>query len=186
MLVKIFKITAYFELTSKPVWLDEFRKNFNELSKYHITFKYPTYIDGNQTSELKIKLSKMVSEFNPIKVIFDTYLFDKMASGNIIMLTAQTNESIVNLQRQIISELSSYGTNLKSGEKEYEDNFISHLTLARKMSDEDFAQAQKLLQSSIKCEAVMSEVTLTLVNNWVSSETSGPINQTAYKLGKLS
>jgi 2'-5' RNA ligase/GNAT superfamily N-acetyltransferase len=164
--MKTFKITAYFELISKPLWLDEFRRRYDNPTLCHITFKYPTYIDDTKLNELRAKLQIVASKFRPIEVVFDSYKYDKIASGNIVLVIAKKEKQLVRLQKEIVSMCRILSReNVEIIMNNYEENFEPHITIGRKLSDEKFEEAKKLLQIPVECKAVIDSLTLTTNTN---------------------
>lgn len=179
--MKVYKVTSYFELFEKPDWLDEFRKKYDYPHRYHSSFKFQTAIEDKEIEKVKKIVEEVVSKYKPVPVVFNSYVFEKLEKGNLIMITSNQANSLYDFQKELVTKLESLGTLLSSEFKRFEKDYLLHITIARRLSDTDFEEAKLELPDKIVCKALTLDVTLTVVNDWVPEETSKPENNFVFE-----
>lgn len=76
------------------------------------------------------------------------------------MIMAKPNEKLAQLQRKIRIDLSIFGACIKSYYQEFENNFQSHITIARHLNEVQLQQAKNELSLSTYCSAMISSIVL--------------------------
>src|SRR3989338_6438432 len=183
--MKIFVVTADIKLTKKPAWLDDFRHRYDKAYEYHITLKQPGLAEDEQVLDIKNKLNTFFFNIqipnHSIPLTFDTLKASKDDPNDIcLMINASNNEAIRNLHNQVISTLANYNNYYKPKYQTYEKNFEPHITIARNLNAQTFADASKVLEQDYTCAGVVNKVILTVVNNFGPEEANNPANQTVY------
>lgn len=180
--MKVYAVYARVEIIDKPDWLEDFRRKYQNVYDYHVTFKQPAYIDEAQLSDIQQRLSRIFDGFptsdHKIQVVFNQIEAD--SEDGSIMIMAQRNQSLVSLQEKICTDLATYSNYMKPELKEYEENFRPHLTIAFDLDDQ-FDQAVTDLGQEIRIIGRISEVVLACVNEITPREAKDPANQTIYR-----
>jgi 2'-5' RNA ligase len=167
--VKIYKITSYFNLVSRPDWLITFEESFkNSASQYHITYKFPTFISEKNVSNAMDLIKAISINAKPFHLSFNTIKIDNAYSGNVILLTDKENKQVVEFQKKLISSLRDFGKNIHEEGQRFEEGFVPHLTLARKLDDTDLQKAISCIPNNPNLEALVTNATFTLANEWKS------------------
>lgn len=175
--MKIFYITAEFDLYSKPDWLDSFRLKYDHPHPYHLTLKNATYMDEARIPELQSELKLLISDYSAMDVLFDTLEFNMTSKGTVIMVVAKPNKDLIEMQNKIHEKLSVYGDNIKESFKKYESEFLPHITIARQLSEDQLVAAKKELVEPIACKAHISDIVLTVVSEMLIEEMNNPTNR---------
>lgn len=177
--MKIFAITTNLILTQKPSWFDEIRKKYNRSFDLHITLKQPCFIDDNKISELREKVSQFFKfhKFHAITLLFDEVIFDKEKNGWTIMLTCKSDE-IVNLQKHLQQELLSYTDYVEQETKEYEINFVPHMTFATDLSESQYEEIKVMFSGQYECKGEVNKGFLLIA----SQDSKEILEQIEYKL----
>ena len=162
--MKVFWITLDFDLKKKPLWLDSFRKLYDEPYDYHITLKYTTLIENKETAKLKRETQVIADESNPLVVEFNDYFFNKTSTGNLIMIAARHNENLFVLQEKVVTRLKKFGETIKPYYQGFEDNFQPHITIARKLSDKKMLAAKDQLREPILCQTKITQLSLKIMD----------------------
>lgn len=158
--MKIFYVTADFELSERPAWLDAFRATYDDPYPYHITLKQGTYFEENRLAEIEEVVKKIATSTPPVQVIFNKLRIHKTPKGHVIMIWAQPNVPLVALQKELRERLSPFGEIIEPHYKEYETNFEPHITIARHLTDEQLEEARKDIGSNTACSADITSITL--------------------------
>ena len=79
----------------------------------------------------------------------------------------------------LLKEFSNY---VKPKYKNYEENFVPHITIARGLSENDEMEALTYLTKDYACEAVVESAILSIVKENTPEESKNILNQTVYKL----
>jgi len=185
--MKIFAVYTKVELTKKPDWLNGFRSRFDEPYEYHVTLKLPCVIEDAKVPEIKAKLADFFSNLkipnHKLTLTFNSLKVHRESPEDIcIMINAERNEEIFNLQKNIFSILSDYKQYLKIKYKIYEENFSPHITIGRNLDEQAYEKASLELKQDYTCEGVITKVVLGVVNNNNVTEANDPNNQTVYNL----
>jgi 2'-5' RNA ligase len=181
--MKIVSVYGRIELIDKPEWLDAYRKKYDNPYELHITLKQSCYIDEGQIAEVKTKLQEVLINFivpeHKIELDFNELVADK--SDGSIMINAKENILLTNLQKEIRISLSNYDSYTSPELKEYEENFHPHITIVFDLS-ENFDQALKDLKEDYRCEGIIEEIVLSVVNKISIEEAQDPNNLTVYRM----
>lgn len=179
---KLFVISCDFDLVKKPIWLDAFCTKYGKSWLYHITLKTQTSFDSKNVDELKTNLKKIVNNFHSLKIIFNHIKISRTSKGNCIMIMAEKNEELLQLQEVVSNTFSKYGQHSNEDYEKHEKNFNPHITIARRLDSNQLNDAKKELQTDTHCEAEIKDVTLSLVENDALEEWSKPENRFIFKL----
>ncbi|MDZ7798254.1 MAG: 2'-5' RNA ligase family protein [Patescibacteria group bacterium] len=179
---KIFTISSDFELIKKPKWLDGFRIKHDKPFPYHVTLKTCTYFDIDNFKNLKKDLSGIVKKYSEIKVIFNKLFISRSSKGECIMIKADNNKKLNELQKEIVKKFSKYGNYIAKKYEKFEKSFIPHITIARHLSSEQLIIAKKDLGKKLFCEAVVKGLSLMIVENNTDEEWLNHNNKSYYKL----
>jgi 2'-5' RNA ligase len=177
-----FYVSADFELSTKPEWLDNFRRKYDEPYEYHITLKNETYTSMENVETLGEILGKIVSQYNPFTVTFKNIYHDKTPKGEVIMIKAEENKTLLELQKTVRESLKAFGPHVKAHHKAFEDNFNPHITIARHLSEEQFISAIQEVGESTICEAIIDKVVLTTTEEKNGTEIPESIRQRTFHL----
>ena len=182
--MKIFAVYTNVTLTQKPDWLDDFRSRYDEPYPYHVTLKMPCDIKEAQVSEIKNLLSKLFSKpGNSIELTFNSLRIDDETSDDVcIMIDAEKNDKIIQLQKDVLRTLSKYNQYHKEKYQEYEKDFKPHITIARNLDEHSYAMASTELKQDFRCKGIITEVVLGIVDNLNATEANNPKNQTIYSI----
>jgi len=137
-----------------------FRKKYDDPVQYHISLKLPTYIDDVNLAKLKKITNETAKTSNSFAVDFDKYFFNKTSTGNLIMISARHNNNLINLQKEIVKRTKGFGKTIKPYYEDFENNFKPHITIARKLDDEDFLEAKSKIEKQIHCRANIDKLRL--------------------------
>lgn len=179
----IFYVSFDFELTKKPKWLDDFRKKYDYPYPFHITLKLNTYTKKKDLQKIQETVTKIASKYKPLDITFNKITIDKTKTGYVIMINAQKNQQLLSLQSEIKSKLTKFGRNLKKYHKDFEDNFVPHITIARRLNKNELEVAKAELGKNIECKARLDRVFLVIMKASNFEESSDPKNKTVIKLG---
>lgn len=181
---KIYAVYCIVKLTKQPDWLNDFRKKYDEAYDFHITLKQAAYIDDSQIDDIRKILDRIVANFlkekNDIEMVFDNLLLDE-AEGY-IYLFANSNKMLDNLQRKIRYSLKRYSEYSNPKSIKYEYDFEPHITIARDLSKERFAEAKVAMGQDYMCEGRVAEIVLSCVKEINVEEANSPENLTNYKI----
>ena len=158
--MKIFYVTADFELSEKPSWLDSFRTKYDDPYGYHITLKQATYFEESQLNEIEETTKKIAANIPPLQVSFNELFINKTPKGHVIMIKAEPNTKLTALQKELREKLSVFGDVIAAYYKVYEEHFEPHITIARHLSDEKPEKKKKNLGEDSICAATISHIFL--------------------------
>lgn len=180
--MKIFAVYGRLNLTKKPEWFDDFRAKYGTIVEYHVTFKQPCFIEESQISDLKEKLSNVFENFavpgHKIDMIFDRLYSNKDA----VMVRTKETGPIMDLQKQIRDTLKDYDKYVYPERKTYEYDFHPHVSIALDLTPEQYTAATKEVKPDYRCEGVIEEIVLVVVNAKQAGFPADPENQTIYHL----
>ena len=181
--MKIFAIYSNIYLTNKPDWLDEFRKKYDKPYEFHITLKQPCYVEEDKIPELKEIVLNFINSSTisskTIEIIFNEVVFDKDEEGTTIMIKAN-NESLTQIQKNLCASLLDYTDYVKPKYKNYEENFVPHITIARNLSEAQEGEAIKYLQNGFLWGGEINSFVLSVVSENTPEEAKNPANQNLY------
>lgn len=185
--MKIFAIYSSIHLTQKPDWLEPFYAKHNSSPAYHVTLKQSCFLEESDIKDVKDKLSTFFRSFvvpeHAITLTFDHLVMNaEIDSQNTIMLQAEHNPVIHQLQQGILSTLEAYKDYVYQESKEWEENFNPHITLAADLSPTEYTSAQKELGPDHLCKGVIHDVALIIVDKMTPIEADKPENQTIYPI----
>ncbi len=92
--MRYFHISAEFDLANKPMWLAEYRRDFDVGYTYHVTLKNPTEIQNEEVPQMKEELAKIINEsgINSVSVgglVFNELKFNRTSSGECVMVISK-------------------------------------------------------------------------------------------------
>ncbi len=185
--MKIFVVIADVELTQKPDWLDDFRRNYDKPYAYHITLKQPCFIEEDKIEDIKNKLNNLFLDdkfpTHSIALTFDQLNVSKDALGGIcVMIDTSNGKEIADLQKKIVSTLLEFNHHYKPKYQNYEENFNPHITIGRDLTEDSYSEAAKQLEQNYACRGVINKIVLAVVDNWGPKESEDPNNQIIYNL----
>jgi len=180
---KIYAVWCKVNLIKKPDWLDEYRKKYKNLYPHHVTLKQPCFIDESELKDIRSIVSGVLDKINfqnhKIKLVFEKVIADKEDKS--IMLMAENNSILMDLQYKIRTALRDYNDYCKPETEEYENNFKPHLTITGDV-DDIFDEAVKDVGKNTKCVGEIKEIILSCVKEDTPMEAKNPKNLTIYKL----
>lgn len=181
---KIYAVYCIVKLTKQPEWLDNFRKKYDEAYDFHITLKQAAYIEDWQISDIRKILDGILTNFekdkNNIELKFENLVLDE--KGGYIYLFANSNQIIDNLQKKIRNSLKIYSRYINPKSIKYEYNFKPHITIARDLNKQRFAEAKSVMGQDYMCEGRVVEIVLSCVKEISVEEAHNPENLTNYKI----
>lgn len=183
--LNLFNIMAKVRLTKKPAWLDDFRSKYDENYDPHITLKTTSYLEGD-FEDLQKELANISKKYRPIKVIFNKLFITKTSKGGCIMLEAEHNDQLIELQKEITNTFSKYGRRHVSHEiEQFETNFKPHQTIARHLTPDQLERAKKELGKDLSCEAIIDELGVALTSDDSYKGWSNAEGKSYYKLSNV-
>lgn len=180
----IFNIVAEFDLTKKPLWLDAFRLKYDKPYRYHISFKTLTYFDEANLENLKNELEVIANTHSDIKVIFNELHINSTSKGGCIMIRAEHNKKLLELQNEISNKFSKFGKHISEEYENFERNFDPHITIARHLTANQFEKAKKDFKKDLFSEAIIDNLVLGVSKKDTFEEWSDPKNKSFYKFSK--
>jgi len=179
----ILAVYARVELLQKPSWLEDYRKKYGTSYDDHVTLKQPVQIAEDQSHEARRRLARVLaigrSSGRKIRLVFDHLVADE--KGGSLLLMAQQNQEIIDLQHTVIASLNAYDRYLSPELRTYEERFEPHLTIAFSLGDR-YEQAVRDLREDLVCVGEISEVVLSCVERISVDEAKNPMNQTVYRI----
>lgn len=180
--MKIFAIYGRLELTDKPEWFDAFRAKYGTIVEYHVTLKQPCFIEEPQIADLKEKLDDIFGNFtvpeHRIAMIFDRLYSDKDA----VMVRTKEIGPIMDLQKQIRATLKDYNQYVYPERETYEYDFHPHVSIALDLTPEQYVAATREVKPDYRCEGVIEEIVLVVIDAEQAGKPADPGNQTIYHL----
>ncbi len=181
--MKIFAMFARVTLSRKPEWLDEFRKKFDEPCELHVTLVQPRYIEVENVERLQKEAGRFFSSIaTSPRVYFDEIVSGPDTDGITIMIGSRNAPALVAFQKDLCGLFAPYGQYTKPEYEGYEKNFWPHLTIGRKLSEEQFQEASGYLKEGVVCEGAVEEVVLAIVDEQTVEQANNPANRTLYSL----
>lgn len=178
--MKIFAIYLKLNLTIKPEWFDDLRKNYSSTSILHITLIQPRYVDEGEIQSLKDKVSEVLSreKLQDKKLIFTkTELeWDEDDNEYLLMSFINENQSIANLQRNLVEALKDFNNYCNDSTREYESNFRPHLTIANQISPTSKDEVARLISKNSTLEGSITDLVLAVVKEQTITESENPDN----------
>ncbi|MFA6422354.1 MAG: 2'-5' RNA ligase family protein [Candidatus Buchananbacteria bacterium] len=181
---KLFQISADFNLKTKPAWLHDFRLKYDLPYDYHITLKTTTNFEYDNFEKLNIELKNISNSYQSFEIIFDKLFIAHALHGWCIMIKAQYNKKIIELQKEIVTKFSKYGSHITKKEEDFENDFNPHITIARHLSSKQLEKAKDELKNNLICEATIDSLILTTMEKDIFEELSDPNNRIIYKFTK--
>lgn len=180
--MKIFAIYTNITLTSKPPWLDSFVLKYNPWG-LHVTLKQACSIEDREVSLLKKKVSRFFNEYksHPIVIACNHVERGNDEHGPILVL-AEKNEELMNLQSAICAALSDYSNYVDPDTEAYEKNFRPHITISYGIPANEYRECLKILKDGCTCTGIISEIVLSVLERVTVEQATNPANKTLYKL----
>lgn len=98
------------------------------------------------------------------------------------MLNISPNTYLVNLQKDLRAAFHGYTQYFDESTKEYEGNFIPHITIAANVSGEVKEEAEKYITEDCECVGVIESLVLPVVNDVSLEERCNPVNQRVHRI----
>ncbi len=170
--MKYFHISLVFKPKDLPKWLIDFRIKYDKPYPYHLTLKNETEVKERDVELLKKLVRKISTKYflKELEMVFKNVIIKETSKGYCIMITAQENSSMRNLQAEIIEETSSFGKVYSAEHAEFEKSFTPHITIGRHLTNRQLLQAEKELPNKICFETKPEKLVLTIVNRPVIEE----------------
>ena len=159
-----FAVYSHIRLTKKPSWLSTFRKAYLK-EEYHVTLKQPCFIEKDQVSAIKRKLTALITKLdfknNEIHIRFDKLVIEKEkeSGGKTIMIRATNNKDIHILQKEVTRILKGYGDYVLKESKQWERNFKPHITIANSLGEKEYSSAKTFIGKDYTCEGIIDSFT---------------------------
>jgi len=99
-----------------------------------------------------------------------------------IKILAAPNPVLMDLQCDIVALYGEFRDYRKPELEQYEKNFKPHLTIIHKLDVETFNRARADVQADFRCQGVIEEVVLAVVNDASIEEALNPKNLTIARL----
>ena len=180
----IYNIVAEFDLIKKPKWIDAFRLKYDKPYRYHISFKTLTYFDEANLENLKNELEIIVNTHSNIKVIFNELHINPTSKGGCIMIRAEHNSKLIELQNEISNKFSKFGKNISKQYNSFERNFDPHITIARHLTVDQLENAKKDLKKDLFSKTIMNNLVFGVAKKDTFEEWSDPKNKSFFKFHK--
>ena len=185
--MKIFAVYLSIDLTKKPDWLDDFRKQNNAWFGLHITLIQPRFIEDDQIDHLKARISDFLKKerltSTDKRLSFDKIVFEETAGRKyLFMWFTKENAMLMRLQKDLVSLLKDYDKYTDGSTKEYEMDFRPHITIAEDIDANKKFEVEKLLSSSVACEGIINNLALPIVKDTSKEERENAENITLYQL----
>lgn len=160
--MKIFTIVAKVSLTEQPVWLEEFFRKYNPNSFFHVTLKQPCFVTEDKLAEINEIVANVLKLFRNLneQIVFDRLIDKEEKDGTHTIMLATKNSTIQDFQKKIVSALSAYKKNVKAETKEWEENFVPHLTIASDLDAELYQSTKKIIKPTYSCKGFIKEIIL--------------------------
>ncbi len=175
--MKIFAIYSVVKTDGKSERLKTFRKNYDELYELHVTLKQPVRINENEVNEVKQIFSRLDKPNSRIDVIFNKIRGD----GKVLMLDAEENRTLMDLQKRISGLLKPYNSYVDGDTEQYEIDFKPHITVARNIDEQVISSVKEQLIKILPVEAFIDSLTLAIVDHISPEESLNPNNLTEIK-----
>lgn len=175
--MKHFHISAEFDLTRKPVWLEDFRDKYDSSYAYHVTLKNPTEIKEEDVEKLHEELAELIEKCKlkgrGLEIDFEKLMFGGTSKGRAIMIRAEKDERLFEFQESLSRKLGQFGKNTNDDHTRFEKNFEPHITIGRHLNEQQFEEAKKDLGKDTKITGNLARITLTVVDepiekNWIN------------------
>lgn len=181
MVNKLFQISADFNLTVKPDWLDAFRHKYDLPYDFHVTLKTTTCFNPTDEEEIKQTAKQISEKQEPLEVIFEKLYISQAPSGWCIMIEAKPNDELIKLQKIISDSFSKYGEHASEDKRRFEKEFRPHITIARHLTKDELKQAQSELGTDLHCKSLINNLSLYIADEDNFSQWSKPENRFVYK-----
>ncbi len=183
----IFAVYTLIDLIEKPPWFDHIQSHLGTGYAPHITLKQPCFIESESISDLKEKMVNLLKRVqipgHCIKLNFSKGRITKDRPDDIcIMLDAEKNAVIDNLQKEILSVLGEYKNYCNPDSENWEKNFQPHLTLASEANEETKSYLLNKIGDDAHGIGLIREITLSIVEQNKPKMANDKKNQTIYKL----
>lgn len=152
------------ELVEKPDWLDEFRRKFDKDYPYHLTLKNQTYLEDADVDEIEKILDDVAHRYGSFVLQFEELAANHTEKGGVIMIRAERDETLMQLQQEVREELAGFGVHKKDYYAVFERNFVPHLTIARHLDEFQMEQALAELPNIVLCIGKIESMVLEIVD----------------------
>lgn len=184
--MKFFAIYTKVKIINEPEWLNKFRGKYLGPYDFHVTLKQPCFVEDRDVEKLKdiVRQYFKNTSINKIGVNFSNFVFRKPDSSDdgCIMVSSSNQKDLLKLQNNLINCLEEYKDYRDLRTKDYEENFVPHITIGGDLSLGKFKKAVSELPSKTKVNAVIDEVVLAIVSDDSEAERKNPKNLTTYQL----
>ncbi|OHB09887.1 MAG: hypothetical protein A3G05_00540 [Candidatus Zambryskibacteria bacterium RIFCSPLOWO2_12_FULL_45_14] len=185
--MKIFALYTNLELSQKPGWFDNFLKKYEYAYNLHITLIQPRYIEENQTENLKLKITAFINE-NKLdnedkKLTFNELSMGKEDDGKYtLMLHAKNAGGIVTFQKKLTELLRQYDNYVKEPTREYENNFMPHITVAVDVEEKNVTEAKSYFSFNSEILGTITKLILPIVKDVGPEESKDFKNLTMFDI----
>lgn len=181
--MKIFAIYLKPLLTQKPSWFDAFYQKHGGGFELHVTLKQSCFIEEDELPDMYKKLTEVMQEIqissHSIPIIFDQLVLPDTLEG-CVMINAQENKILDNLQKKIVTSLKNYTCYTAPELEQYEKNFIPHITIAQEIKGLSY-DFEKLKKDCV-CKGEIRDITLIHVKEQTLQEAQDLKNKTLFTL----
>lgn len=186
--MKIFAIYLRLHLTPHPEWFDNFRNKYSSNSILHITLVQPRYVSENSIEDLKNIVTEALHS-NTLraedkKIIFHkTELeWDEDDNQYLLMSLIKENQSVLKLQKDLVSALKRFDIYCNESTKEYESNFRPHLTVGDRIDVHSKEEALECISEMNGLEGGVTDLVLAVVNEQTIPEAENPDNWSVFRV----
>ena len=182
--MKYIYISFEFKLENAPEWLNDFRRKYDDPLPFHITLKTISTTPVANLHKIDRFLSTLVSKCRPFDINFNKlYTGSPTSNGFCIMVKAEPNTALNDLQSEISGFLSRYCEFAKPEYKTFEKNFTPHITIGRHLKQEEYDEALKIFKDKdVELRAILDTLVLKIVDEPEIDSWNDPENHTVYKL----
>ena len=185
--MKIFAVVAKVRLVQQPLWLEEFFRKHGTMFGHHVTLKQVCYLEEEKIQDVKNRLEAFFRSLSipghKIELLFNDLFVDKDADGlETIMINAEKNSVINELQLGVLSCLKPYNDYVNKGTEKYEKSFKPHITIAQNLDSAQYESVRAELGQDYLCKGIIEEICLIIADRPGADEGAKPENQNTYQL----
>ncbi len=168
--MKIFALYLTVHLTKKPAWLDDFLNKYHEPVDLHITLLQSRYVNEDEVKQIEELVARVLSARTATpadkEVYFSDLVVDEESDGTYtFMLNASPNAYLEDLQNDLRAAFEGHTQCVDELTREYEENFIPHITIAANVTAEVKEEAEKYITEDYECAGVIESLVLPVVND---------------------
>lgn len=136
-------------------------------------------------SEVRRRFADFFARYHggPVSVDFNDLVIDGPTDDDAcIMMYAAENLPLIELQKEVVALYGEFRDYRKPVLEQYERNFRPHLTIVHDLEPSEFRRAKQDLQPDYRCQGIIEEVALAIVNDASIEEALNPKNLTVARL----